>query len=382
MNKVLITTPWFYPAFRAGGPVQSIYNLVNSEIDGVEFFVFTSSTDLNNEPLEVETEKWIAFNEKTKVYYSLRQNRSNVLLEEMIKVKADTLYVVGMYSWHFTIVPLFFGKVKHKILSPRGMLSSGALKQKALKKKLYFFLWKSFGLQHKAKFHATDELEKEMIEDFFDEPLPVEVVPNFSRALHMLDLPAKTKGRLVMGSIALISPMKNYLVVLEALKDCSAEIEYNIYGPVKDEEYWNRCKDLIIGMPPNVRVYYHGEISPDGVPEALKRVQVFVLPSVSENFGHAIVEALKAGRPVITSFNTPFAQLYDAKAGYNVEALKDNLRGAIEFFADFSEEEMKQWSAAAAEYARLKYNDAETAKLYRQLFIPAELIKENEPTKG
>ncbi len=377
--RVFISTPWFYPAFRAGGPVQSILNLVNAEIRNVEFFVFTSAVDLNKEALDVEKGKWILFNEKTRVYYSEDKDRSNVLLAELEAVKADTLYMVGMYSWHFTVVPLYFGKVKHKILSPRGMLSAGALRQKAFKKKLFFFLWKSFGLQHRARFHATDILEKEAIADFFGEPLPVEVIPNFSRALEYLEISEKKTGKLVMGTVALISAMKNHLVILEALKECKSQIEYHIYGPVKDEEYWSRCKDLIVTMPQNVRVFYHGEVAPERVPDALKEMHIFILPSVSENFGHAITEALLAGRPVITSFNTPFKSLRDSKAGLNTEALKDRLHEAIEFFAALSMEEMKTWSKAASQYAYEKYNNAETANLYLQMFKPPETFVIDEP---
>ncbi len=47
MTKIFIIIPWFLPAFRAGGPVQSIANLVKQYNDDVQYFIFCSDTDLN-----------------------------------------------------------------------------------------------------------------------------------------------------------------------------------------------------------------------------------------------------------------------------------------------------------------------------------------------
>ena len=47
MTKIFITIPWFLPAFRAGGPIQSIANLVKEFNEDVEYFIFCGDTDLN-----------------------------------------------------------------------------------------------------------------------------------------------------------------------------------------------------------------------------------------------------------------------------------------------------------------------------------------------
>lgn len=46
MTKTFITIPWFLPAFRAGGPVQSIANLVEECHEEVEYFIFCGDVDL------------------------------------------------------------------------------------------------------------------------------------------------------------------------------------------------------------------------------------------------------------------------------------------------------------------------------------------------
>ena len=68
--------------------------------------------------------------------------------------------------------------------------------------------------------------------------------------------------------------------------------------------------------------------------EVLQAAQVFILPSKSGNFGHAIYEALSGGRPVITSHHTPCNELQESKAGINVSIdYSIEMSEAIHFFA-------------------------------------------------
>ena len=42
--SVLITIDWFDPAYKAGGPISSIVNLINHLHKDFDFYVFTGST--------------------------------------------------------------------------------------------------------------------------------------------------------------------------------------------------------------------------------------------------------------------------------------------------------------------------------------------------
>jgi glycosyltransferase involved in cell wall biosynthesis len=122
-------------------------------------------------------------------------------------------------------------------------------------------------------------------------------------------------------------------------------------------------------MPVNVTVKYHGEIEPSKVQEALKDSHVFILPSKSENFGHAIYEALATGRPVITSDHTPWKSLQNSKAGINV-ALENNvgLSDAIILFANMTQEEYNLWSNHAERYAANAINFEDIKNQYKKMF--------------
>jgi glycosyltransferase involved in cell wall biosynthesis len=366
---VFISIPWFSPAFKAGGPIQSIANMVKEMDSGYEFYIFTSNTDLDGLPIAVTTiNEWIDFNAYTKVWYAGREKRSSQLVGEIEKIKPDVLYMIGMFSWHFTLVPLFFAKATDKLISVRGMLHSGALQQKSLKKKIFLNAMKLAGVQKKCRFQASDATEKLHIRNVFGEDVNVQMADNFPKILEAFEPADKTKGSLKLVSVGLISPMKNYLLVLQGMKGLEAEIEYNIYGPVKDRNYWEECLAVIRELPPSVKVIYNKELPPHKLSSKLAGNHLFILPSASENFGHAIIEALSSGLPVVTSRHTPWNELETHYAGMNVDTSVKSIAEALCFFIAMDEPMFVRYTVGAAAYARLRFNKKKILSDYKSLF--------------
>ena len=367
---VFITIPWFLPAYRAGGPIQSIANLVTHFSEDIEYRIFCRDTDLNGEPLiGIIKNEWTTYNNYTKVWYAGKDNLSNTISKEIEKIQPQVLYIVGLFSWHFNVVPILFCKNARKIISVRGMLHPGALSQKKLKKRLFFTGLKFFGIVRKAVFHATDFVEEQFIKNKFGVDTKVVVAGNFSKKMHEQIPVEKVPNFLTIITVALISPMKNHLVVLQALKNCKAFINYNIYGQIKDEAYWENCLAAIMLLPANIKVQYHGEIEPNLIESVLWQQHIFIMPSKSENFGHAIVEALSACKPVITSNNTPWNNLEINNAGINVDNNVEEITKAISFFAAQDQTSYNQSAKAAGLYASHHVNIAENIKRYKRLFF-------------
>ena len=373
----------------------------------------------------VAFDEWVPYNANTNIWYSSTNIILPVLKQEIKKEKPDYLFIVGIYDWQYNFKPLLFCKGIKKIISVRGMLHPGALSQKGFKKKIYLGLWKMLGL-HKGKavgsgqravgsgqlavgkgqravgswqwavgkgqwatiFHATDEAEKNYIQQVFGNSVNVNIAANFPNVLELQPVVQKEPGQLNLISIALISPMKNMLLVLEALGEGRREegggrresgvgrreslvglITYNIYGPIKDRQYWEACEAQIKKLPHHITVNYHGDLRPDKIVDALAANHVFILPSKSENYGHAIYEALSAGRPVITSHTTPWNNLQTAKAGINVSLTdKTEMVNAIERFAAMKPEELETWSKGARVYAVGAVDVEEIRRQYEEMF--------------
>lgn len=384
--SIMFFIDWFLPAYKAGGPIQSLASLIAIDSNDIQYRIICSNRDLNDEVLGVKTDQWTEFNPWTKVWYS-----SKNIFERAFQDDNAILFVNGVYSWHYNLKPLLLSNAKRKIVSVRGMLHPCALSQKPLKKKIYLKILRWLGLPRMVEFHATSDEEKTFIVQVFGKTARVHVAANLPRIFSKQTV-AKKKGReLKLVSVALISPMKNHQLVLQALAKLGRENEdilvtYQIYGPVKDAGYWQKCLFQIESMPKNVRVMFHGDIIPPKVEEALRSGDVFILPSKSENFGHAIYEALSAGKPVITSHNTPWNSLKEKKAGLNVtpENLKE-LSEAIEFLAAMNSDEFEEWSRGAKSYSEQAINIEEIKEQYRRMFglpvLKAETNRLEEQTR-
>lgn len=83
--------------------------------------------------------------------------------------------------------------------------------------------------------------------------------------------------------------------------------------------------------------------------ELLSRATVFVLPSHSENFGYATVEAMAAGLPVITTVNVPSGKFVtEADAGIVYDGSAERLEQSIVQILNMPEDERRLLGARGA----------------------------------
>ena len=83
--------------------------------------------------------------------------------------------------------------------------------------------------------------------------------------------------------------------------------------------------------------------------ELLSRAKAFVLPSHSENFGYAVVEAMLAGLPVITTVNVPSGKFVtEADAGIVYDGSTELLEQSILEILNLSDEQRRSLGARAA----------------------------------
>jgi glycosyltransferase involved in cell wall biosynthesis len=99
------------------------------------------------------------------------------------------------------------------------------------------------------------------------------------------------------------------------LSEVTGNVQFDIYGPIEDEEYWDKCQQEIAIMPDNIQVNYCGLVGHEDVHKTFANYDAFFFPTLSENFGHVIVEALMVGCPVIISDQTPWNDINDYNCG-------------------------------------------------------------------
>lgn len=161
--KIFICIDWFLPAYKAGGPIQSIANLVSRLKLDFDITVITSNLDLG-EPLPLDSKDlnvWVQ-KEDYRVMYVDSSHQNKLFYRELFNENPfDVVYYNSLFSVKFTLLPLVLLRNKpiRKVLAPRGMLGKGALAIKPLKKTMFLKAFKLFGLHKNVIWHATAQSE-------------------------------------------------------------------------------------------------------------------------------------------------------------------------------------------------------------------------------
>jgi glycosyltransferase involved in cell wall biosynthesis len=131
--------------------------------------------------------------------------------------------------------------------------------------------------------------------------------------------PAKLPGVSVVATVGNIRRVKGHDVFIKAAASIAARfprVSFNIAGDVLDTGYFEELQTLIRTLDLSDRFRFVGGVA--NLREYLSTADIFVLPSRSEGFSNAIVEAMAASLPVIAT-----------DVGGNAEAVIDGVSGFI-----------------------------------------------------
>ena len=301
MKTVLILNGQYLPGYKGGGPIQSCVNMIENLSDEYIFKVICADRDYKEKnPYEnINVNEWNRVGSADVYYMSPEQQNLEGFKKIINETEYDVLYLNGFFSPIFTIKPLILrrlGKLRNKnakiILTPRGDFTGG-LENKKLKKYGYIALVKLIGLYNKLLWHATSEIEERDIKRLFPKAKTF-VVPNLPAKFNEKEPKIeKEPGKLRLVFVSRIFPKKNIKFALEVLSQVrEGEVIFDIYGPMEDKDYWKGCEELISCLPKNVEVKYCGEAPHNKIPEIFEQYHAFFFPTLGENYGHVIVEAM------------------------------------------------------------------------------------------
>jgi glycosyltransferase involved in cell wall biosynthesis len=381
---VLLFVDWYSPGYKAGGPITSCVNLVEHLSDEFEFRIVTRNCDYT-ETLpytDIPPDCWIQMPDGNSIYYfsSVNLNASNVF-SLMAKTTFDIVYLNSLYSLYFTLLPLIklrLDKSKRPvILATRGMLAQSAIRVKKAKKKIFLSAARLTGLFRSVVFHATTEEEKRDIHCEFGNKYKILVAGNLHSKNILFSNPSrnKTSGSLMLVSVARIAPEKNLEFALSLLKNLEVStIQMDIYGPIYDASYWARCQEIIPLLPKGITVNYLGSLPSEDVQVKLGTYHFLFMPTLGENFGHIILQAMGAGCPVIISDRTPWRGLKMEKCGWDIPLSRPELfEQVLTECCLLSQETYNEMSYNASQYAnRFRTNSAaeeESRNLFRQVMV-------------
>lgn len=366
-NEILIFYDWYSPAFKAGGPIQSLNNLVAYLEKDHQVKILCSNKDNDNSILNVLSNSWTQISATTSIWYNSETSIFKWI--KFIKQQQSKIwYLNGIYSLRYNIIPIIFKRKSKVVIAPRGMLQAGALSNKKFKKYIYLFLLNIFGGFKNVYWHATDEQEALDIKKWFPHSNKIFLVSNIPKSpIPSITIPEKKQGVLNLIYLSLISEKKNLHLLLKSIQDLKG-VTLDIYGPIKDKNYWERkCKPLLNQMQ-NV-AKYKGEVEPINVQNTIANYDVFILLTSGENFGHAIYESLSVGRPILISNFTPWDYLMEKNIGLNVDINNAvEIKEGIEYFRNLDYENFKNYCLNAYQFSKDFYFKKGVLDKYKELF--------------
>jgi len=327
--EILIIIGHYLPGFRAGGPIRTVSNMVHWMGDEFRFKILTSDHDLGKDTPypNIPTGEWQPVGKASVRYLAADEQGLGSLRHLLNHTSYDLLYLDGTFA-PMTLKALLLRKTRqipHKplIVVPRGHLHTSALNIKSTKKQLFLRMARLTRFYDDTFWHASTDAEREHIQRELNprDLSAIWILPNFPTPLDtnenpVAHKPIKRPGELRVVYLSRIAKVKNLDFILNSLSEVQGKIQFDIFGPLEDEDYWHVCQTSINELPAHVTVRYHGEVSSDQVPHILAQYHLFVLPTLGENFGHVVLEALCAGCPVLISDQTPWSKVNEAGAGW------------------------------------------------------------------
>ncbi|MCY4653759.1 MAG: glycosyltransferase [Dehalococcoidia bacterium] len=314
-----------------GGPVAVVSQLIRAlSAEGVNCEIATArgrrvgtdispieDTPINSFETELPSLLWTAYSSPLARF--LNENVSRFDLVHIHEI------------WHYAGYAAFHAAVRNSIpvvLTPHGELGEWHIRHKAWKKRIYMKLALDRILRGADALHAITVAEKERLKQLGYNTL-VTVAPNGINPDQFDDLPDPSdfldrcpalKGKQIILYLGRLNPTKGLDILARAFSAISSRFPDTVLlvaGP--DEEGGRQLMESILKSEGVLdKVVFTGMLTGADKMSALACANVFVLPSYSEGFSIAVLEALAARLPVVISEGCNFPEVADHSAGFVV----------------------------------------------------------------
>lgn len=330
-KTIVIFIGGYLPGKKYGGPVTSLENFSNQLHEHYNIKIICSDHDFKDSKRYSEIKDGWNQVGNAQVYYTNEKYYNSKAFFDIIKSFKDEIalfYLSGIYYFKMNYAVIKMAK-KYGIpvlLAPRGDLMKNSISMKSQAKKIkkltFLKICKLFQLFKGVYFQSTSDEESYGLQYYLGvEHNRIFQLPNMPVIKHQRIGHIKQKNKLKILFISRLMVKKNPVFALEVVQKISElyKVEFDLYGPKEDGEYWGECKKLIEKINSsrnNIKVSYRGALSPKEAKRIYDEYDCFLFPTISENYGHVIVESLFSECPVILSKGTtPFDDCHQ-KAGY------------------------------------------------------------------
>jgi glycosyltransferase involved in cell wall biosynthesis len=167
-------------------------------------------------------------------------------------------------------------------------------------------------------FAVSEQVRRHCIEVDGVNPARVETIYN-GLDLGVSVKAAETSGEFLVTTVGNVRHVKGHDIFIQAAAVVAQrfpQVSFSIAGEVLEPGYFAELQSMVRDLKLSERFHFVGGVA--NIPKHLSSAKIFVLPSRSEGFSNAIIEAMAASLPVVAT-----------DVGGNAEAVKDGVNGFI-----------------------------------------------------
>ena len=361
---------------KRGGPSTAIISMVKAlREEGVDAAILTTNDNKTYREEHMTLGSWFWLNDIPILMFPTLDSQSQILSEYLISPQLswwlfqnidnfDAIHVHSIFSYSST-TSMLIARLKRipYIVRTIGQLNKWSLTQSRLKKMLMLLLIEQSNLLKSFAIHVTSKAEMEDLKLICNHKniLCLELGVTVAKIMSPLNQLKYQKTRFVF--LSRIHPKKQLDKLLEAFS-----VLYNTHNKSSwllfiagdgDREYICSLKKLAHEYGIKDFIQWMGHLDEDEKASLLRRCDWFVLPSISENFGLSVVEALANGLPVIIS---PEVGISDIIAEYKVGLVTGSSVSLVEALGIALQGAPMEMREAALKLAQERFSWAQIAK--------------------
>lgn len=338
--KILYVTASLSPEW--GGPTKVVVELTEALArKGIDITIFTPVR--KGDEVKIKPPKGVNLQLFNQGFLSKWWTSYSPDLARNIQWGAYKFDLIHIHEiWHYANFASYHAAKKAGkpyIITIHGLLDPWCLNYKAFKKKIYSLFIQRRILREASAIHAITNEEVKHIRTFGIDNSIV-IIPNGIDPKEFINLPPreelesfypKIKGKRIILFLGRIHPKKGLDLLAKAFEKIAREWDnacLMIIGP-DSEGYKIKIEKMLESEGVLNRVIFTGMLSGRKKLIVLGGADIFALPSYSEGFSMAILEAMICKLPVIITKQCNFPEVTEVGAGNEIDPNVEQLTGAL-----------------------------------------------------
>jgi glycosyltransferase involved in cell wall biosynthesis len=331
--RILYLVSYYKPAFIYGGGVTAVAAQCENLVDfGVNLTVLTTNANGRQyldvpvgQPVEVDGVEVHYYPVEGRIFgsYFYSPQLVNCFRE---KIRQFDLAIIDAL-WTHALTPAIDTAVRQGVpcvVPLHGQLLPWALRHRGLKKRIYLDLFGRQFLDRTTALQCASYKEMHALLAL-NLTVPAFIVPYGLKTANFAQLPTRGTLRsklriphnaLIMLFVGRLHQIKNPKLALETLISLQRRDVHLVFVGPDEETYVPKLRLRAQQAGYASQVHFTGLLSNSKISEALADADLFIMPSATESFGMALVEAMASGVPVLLSEDVPIGRwVMEAGAG-------------------------------------------------------------------